>query len=152
VDTTRPDAGRVDTRRPDRRTPDDEPGDRTPDGLHTRRLDSRTPDDGTGWVDTACWTWTGDRRHGWRRIVENGDGACPLDAPLGRRVWASKPGQLSSKDYEGDHALRTGLDHRHDRQLLGGPLRRTGRASAHCCPRKMVWVRVARDGGWHPLW
>ena len=30
-------------------------------------------------------------------------------------------------------------------------LRRPGRASAHCSPRKSLGSRVARDGDWHPL-
>jgi hypothetical protein len=71
ADTNRLDTGPVDTRRPDARSRTMNPGDWTPDGL-----DSRVPDDGTGWVDTACWTLTGDRRHSWRPgMVEHGDGA-----------------------------------------------------------------------------
>jgi hypothetical protein len=67
-------------------------------------------------------SWHGRAR---RRCLTAG---WPLDASLGRRVWAiNQPGQLSGKDYEGDHAPRTGLDHRHDRQLLG---RFAGQAAA----------------------
>jgi hypothetical protein len=85
---------------------------RTPDGPDTGRGGHRTagsrttgPMGGHRMLDAA-----GDRRHCWRPgIVDHGDGACPLDAPLGRRVWASnKPGQLSSKDYEGHHAPTDG--------------------------------------------
>jgi hypothetical protein len=52
------------------------PGERTPDGLDTGRLDRRILHDDTGWVDTRCWTPTGDRCHGWRPgSVDQGDDA-----------------------------------------------------------------------------
>jgi hypothetical protein len=71
VDTRGLNTGGVDTRRPDAGSRTTNPGDWTPDGP-----DSRASDDGTGWVDTACWTRTGDRGHGWRPgMVEHGDGA-----------------------------------------------------------------------------
>jgi hypothetical protein len=59
-------------------------------------------------------SWHGRAR---RRCLTAGG---PLDASLGRGVWViNQPGQPSSKDDEGITLLRTGLAHRHDRQLLG---------------------------------
>jgi hypothetical protein len=106
-------------------------------GLDTGRAAHQTagqpdPDDGTGWVDTAYWTRTGDRRHGWHPgIADHGEDARPLAAGWRLRradaVWASNnPGQLSSKD----HSERPG--HGRDRQLQV-LLRRPAGASAHCC-------------------
>ncbi len=76
VDTRRLDTGRADSRRPDRRTPGRRTqvtGHRTgwtPDGW------TADPDDDTGWVDTRCWTPTGDRCYGWRPgSVDQGDDA-----------------------------------------------------------------------------
>ena len=118
---TRPD-GRVDTRRLDTGRVD------------AGGLDRRTPDDGTGWVDTACWTRTGDRRHGrCLGLTDHGDNARPLDAgwTLHRAaaIWATnQPGQLSGKDYQ------DGPGHRRNRQLQV-MVRRPAGASAHCCPR-----------------
>jgi hypothetical protein len=120
---TRPD-GRG--RTPDGRTPDGwTPDGRTPDpgrraqvtGHRAHRTvdgpDSRAPDDGTGWVDTHAGRGPAtDAMAGVlacrarRRCLPAG---WPLDARLGRGVWAiNQPGQLSSKDYEGDHAPTDG--------------------------------------------
>jgi hypothetical protein len=94
------------------------PGDRTPDGLDTGRLDSRTgvdtgrtctPD---GWTagpggrnrvgGHACWTGTGDRRHGWHPgIADYGEDARPLAAGWRLRraaaVWASNSPDSSAQ-------------------------------------------------------
>ena len=99
-------------------------------------------------MDTACRTGTGDRRHGWRPgSVEDGDGACPLDArwTLGwAGVWASnKPGPLPSKDSEGITLLETGPDHCHDRQLLG-------HFAGQAAPRRtavVCWIWMVREEG-----
>jgi hypothetical protein len=112
--------------------------DRTPDGWTADGR--RILGDDTGWVDTACWTRTAHRRHGWRPgIVDHGDNARPLDAGWKLRraavVWASNnPGQLSSTDDEGHHAPTDGPGHRRDGQLQVLRRRPAG-ASAHCCPQ-----------------
>jgi hypothetical protein len=125
----------ADSRRPDTRrwtadgrtagSPDDEPS--WPDTTRPPRI----PDD-TGWVDTACWTSTGDRRHGWRPgSVDHGDDARPLDAG-----WTLRPGrhrlgeqqQLSTKHYQ------DGPDHGRGSQLQVRRRRPAG-ALAHCCPQ-----------------
>jgi len=99
LDTRRLDTGRVDASRPDAGPRTMNPGDWTPTGRagHRTGRTAGPPDDGTGSVDTACWTRTGDRRHGWRRIVEHGDCACPMDArwTLG---WADASGRSTNQD------------------------------------------------------
>jgi hypothetical protein len=76
----------------------------TPDGL-----DCRIPDDGTGWMDSAWWTRTGDRRRGRRPgIAGRGDDGRPLDAGRMLRragaVWAS-----NNQDRSAARTTRTGL-------------------------------------------
>jgi hypothetical protein len=79
----------ADTRQLDGPIPDEEPDDRALEGLDTGRTgqqtagppDGRIPDDGTGRVDTAWWTPTGDRQHGRHPgIAGQCDDARPLDA------------------------------------------------------------------------
>jgi hypothetical protein len=137
-DTRPSDTERPDTERPDRWTPDDDSGDRTPDGLDTGRLDRRIPDDEPGWVDAACWTRTGGRRHGGRPdSVDHGDDARPLDAGWTLRraaaVRASNNQDRSAARTRGHHA-RTGLATAATGQLQV-VCRRPAGASAHCSPR-----------------
>src|SRR5512132_2736076 len=84
----------------------------------------------------------------------------PLDARLGSGVWAiNQPGPLNSNDYEGITLLRTGLDHRHDRQLLGrfagqAAPRRTAVLGRFRVQRRAmgdalsVMQRCSKHGGW----
>jgi hypothetical protein len=49
-------------------------------------------------VDTACWTRTGDRRHGWRPgRVDHGDNVRLLDAGW-RLRWADASGRATDQD------------------------------------------------------
>jgi hypothetical protein len=117
------------------------PGDRTPERAGHQTAGQPDPDDGTGWVDTAHWTRTGDRRHGWRPSWH-----CrprrrrpTLDAGWTLRradaVWAgNNPGQPSSKDYEGHHALGQAC-HRRDSQPLGRS------AGGPAAPRRTALLR-----------
>jgi len=135
---TRPDGRTPDGWTPDGRTPD--PGRRaqvtghradwTPGGLDTGRTGhwtGRTA--GPRTTEPDGWTpmLDADRRPTpWLAFwhVEHGDGACPLDGrwTLG---WAAASGRSTNQDSSaatttrGITLLRTGLDHRHDRQLLG---------------------------------
>jgi hypothetical protein len=75
--------------------------------------------------------------------------------PAGRSAGQTRPGDqptrtARSKDSEGITLLRTGLTTATTDSCSGA--RRPSRASAHCCPRKRLGSRVARDGDWHPLW
>jgi hypothetical protein len=114
----------------------------TPDGPDTGRPDSRAPDDenrmgGYRMLDAdrrpTPWlaSWHGRAR---RRCLTAG---CPLDARLGRGVWASNNQDRSAARTRGHHAPRDGLDHRHDRQLLG-------RFAGQAAPRRTAVLRRLR--------
>jgi hypothetical protein len=122
-----PDGRTPDGWTPDGRTPD--PGrraqvtghraDRTLDGP-----DSRAPDDGTGWVDTHAGRGPATDAMAGVLACRARRRSCPLDGrwTLG---WAEASGRSTNQDSSaatttrGITLLRTGLDHRHDRQLLG---------------------------------
>jgi hypothetical protein len=124
--------------------PDDEP--RRPDTGRTGHRASRTaglrttePDGGTphaGHRRPRPWLASWHCRE-WRRCPTAG---CPLEARLGRRVWAINNQDRSSKDYEAITLLPTGLDHRHDRQLLG-------RFAGQAAPRRTAVLRRFRVEG-----
>jgi hypothetical protein len=96
------------------------PGGRTPDGP-----DSQAPDDG-------------DRGPGWPPgLVEHGDGAdrwMPAGRSAGQMRLGDQPTRTAQQQglRRGSRSYGRGLTP--PRQATARPLRRTGRASAHCCP------------------
>jgi hypothetical protein len=148
-----PDGRTPDGWTPDGRTPD--PGrraqvtghraDRTLDGP-----DSRAPDDGTGWVDTHAGRGPATDAMAGVLACRARRRSCPLDGrwTLG---WAEASGRSTNQDSSaatttrGITLLRTGLDHRHDRQLLG-------RFAGQAAPRRTAVLgrlRVERRAsGW----
>jgi hypothetical protein len=107
-------------------------------------------------VDTACWTWTGDRRHGWRRIVENGDDARPLDTGWTLR-WADASGRATNHDSSAARTTRgitlygRGLTTATTGSCSGGPF------AGQAAPRRTAVLRrigrrVGRKGDDQVLW
>jgi hypothetical protein len=117
----------------------------TPDGLHCR-----IPDDDTGWVDSAWWTPTGDRRRGWRPgLAGRGDDGRPLDAGRTLRragaVWASNNQDRSAaRTPRAPTLLRTGL-------ATAATVSCRWYAAVQLAPRRTAvlgWIRVeGRAGG-----
>jgi hypothetical protein len=114
----------------------------TPDTGH---LDAQTPAPDTGHMDRHPWDtgrshWTPDTGH--RMPDTNADTvttALPASGPLGRH--AQRP-HAKTPNHVGALALPAGCS--------AAPPGSSG-ASAHCSPRKMVWVRVGRTATLHPL-
>jgi hypothetical protein len=79
------------------------------------RLDTGPRTTTPGWVDTACWTPTGQPPamavvSAVPTSATMSDAGCRLDAPPGRRrLGGQQPGQLSSMGSEGHHAAMDGL-------------------------------------------
>jgi hypothetical protein len=141
-------------------------------GHRTLHPGQRTADTRTLRRHTGHWTAvrvdrharTLDARSGHRTLAEDADTvtkARPASAPSGPpRPTAARwtptvslgtaPAARSNHDGSAVGHLPA-RDCRSQYQAPARPPRRPSRASAHCCPRKRLGSRVARDGDWHPL-
>jgi hypothetical protein len=89
-----------------------------------------------------CWTRTGDPRHGWRSGMSSTATVPARWMAAGRSAGQRRLGDQPTRTAQqqgrrGITLLRTGLDHRHDRQLLG-------RFAGQAAPRRTAVLRRLR--------